>query len=172
MLTTVGRIIFNERIERALEETLAEEYDPATYEFVNRPLKKRDMADVIEDLVATHGPYASRSSWTRSRSSASTASPRPASRSRRTTWSCRRRRRRSSTSYEEEVAEIQDQYETGLITQTERHDAVSRQVDRRHRGGRRGHAGQPRPAQPHLHDGQLGARGSFKQIRSSPGCAA
>ena len=30
VLTTVGRIIFNERIERALEETLGDEYDPAT----------------------------------------------------------------------------------------------------------------------------------------------
>ena len=29
VLTTVGRIIFNERIERALEETLEDEYDPA-----------------------------------------------------------------------------------------------------------------------------------------------
>ena len=28
VLTTVGRIIFNERIERALEETLGEDYDP------------------------------------------------------------------------------------------------------------------------------------------------
>ena len=38
VLTTVGRIIFNERIERALEEVLGEDkYDPATsYEFVNR----------------------------------------------------------------------------------------------------------------------------------------
>ena len=34
-LTTVGRIIFNERIQRALEEALGEEFDPTTYEFVN-----------------------------------------------------------------------------------------------------------------------------------------
>ena len=29
-----------------------------TYEFVNQPLKKRDMGDVIEGLVDQHGPYA------------------------------------------------------------------------------------------------------------------
>ena len=58
VLTTVGRIIFNERIERALEEALEDEYDPATYEFVNQPLKKRDMNDVIEGLVERTGPYA------------------------------------------------------------------------------------------------------------------
>ena len=37
MLTTVGRIIFNEHIERALEETLGDEFDPETYQFVNKP---------------------------------------------------------------------------------------------------------------------------------------
>ena len=40
VLTTVGRIIFNERVERALEDALGEEYDPSTYEFVNRPLQE------------------------------------------------------------------------------------------------------------------------------------
>ena len=58
VLTTVGRIIFNERIERALEEALEDEYDPPTYEFVNQPLKKRDMNAVIEGLVDQHGPHA------------------------------------------------------------------------------------------------------------------
>src|SRR5437660_1235760 len=48
LLTTVGRIVFNERIERALEEALGEEYDPTQYDFVNQPLKKRDMNQVIE----------------------------------------------------------------------------------------------------------------------------
>ena len=41
ILTTVGRIIFNERVQRALEEALGEEFDPSTYEFVNKPLRKR-----------------------------------------------------------------------------------------------------------------------------------
>ena len=36
ILTTVGRIIFNDRIERALEEALGDEFDRASYEFVNR----------------------------------------------------------------------------------------------------------------------------------------
>ena len=58
---------------------------PRRYEFVNQPLKKRDMGDVIEGLVEHHGPTRSRSCWTPSRTSASTSPPRPASRSRRTT---------------------------------------------------------------------------------------
>src|SRR6201995_3050023 len=58
VLTTVGRIIFNERIERALVETLGADYDPNGYEFVNQPLKKRDVNAVIERLVEQHGPHA------------------------------------------------------------------------------------------------------------------
>ena len=59
ILTTVGRIIFNERIERALEEVLEDKYDPATsYTFVNSALRKRDMGAVIEGLVEQHGPHA------------------------------------------------------------------------------------------------------------------
>src|SRR5881398_427098 len=38
VLTTVGRIIFNERIERALSEVLGEGYDPDAYAFVNQSL--------------------------------------------------------------------------------------------------------------------------------------
>src|ERR687896_847290 len=56
-LTTVGRIIFNERIQRALEEALGDEFDPESYEFVNIPLRKRDMNAVIERLAEKHGPY-------------------------------------------------------------------------------------------------------------------
>src|SRR5689334_4827344 len=58
ILTTVGRIVFNERIERALAETLGDDYDSDTYEFVNKPLKKRDVNAVIERLVEQHGPHA------------------------------------------------------------------------------------------------------------------
>src|SRR5947209_6036636 len=56
VLTTVGRIMFNERVERALEETLGEEFDPHAYFFVNEPLKQRDLDQVIEGPVAQHDP--------------------------------------------------------------------------------------------------------------------
>ena len=52
-LTTVGRIIFNERVERALEDALGEEYDPETYEFVNKPLRKRDMSEAERSWPCT-----------------------------------------------------------------------------------------------------------------------
>jgi DNA-directed RNA polymerase subunit beta' len=38
-LTTVGRIIFNDKVERAIAAAMGDEYDPENYEFVNRSLK-------------------------------------------------------------------------------------------------------------------------------------
>ena len=38
--TTVGRIIFNDRIERALEETMGEEFDRSQYQFINKALQQ------------------------------------------------------------------------------------------------------------------------------------
>ena len=56
VLTTVGRIIFNDRVERALREVLEDTYDPASYAWVNQPLRKRDMNNVIEGLVDQYVP--------------------------------------------------------------------------------------------------------------------
>src|SRR5919112_22355 len=55
VLTTVGRIIYNDKIERALEEALGESFDPASYDFVNQAMKKRDLTRAIEALVQVYG---------------------------------------------------------------------------------------------------------------------
>ena len=55
VLTTVGRIIYNDQIERALEEALGDEFDPDTYEFVNRSMKKKDTTKLVDDLVQAYG---------------------------------------------------------------------------------------------------------------------
>ena len=39
ILTTVGRIIFNDRIERALEEAIGEDFDRENYRFINKTLR-------------------------------------------------------------------------------------------------------------------------------------
>ena len=55
VLTTVGRIIFNDRIERALEEALGEEFDRDAYRFINKTLKKRDVTGFVDELIQTFG---------------------------------------------------------------------------------------------------------------------
>ena len=124
MLTTVGRIIYNDRIERALQEALAGEFDPTTYEFINQPMRKRDTVKVIDALVQLHGAsvialvldafkdlgfkYATQAGITISKNDVIIPPEKGA----------------ILAKVEGEVAEIQDQYDMGLITQEERHEAV------------------------------------------------
>jgi DNA-directed RNA polymerase subunit beta' len=54
-LTTVGRIIFNDRVERALAEAMEEEYDPERYSFVNRSLTKKEINGIVGDLIEEYG---------------------------------------------------------------------------------------------------------------------
>src|SRR6185312_3155394 len=54
-LTTVGRIIFNEKIERALADALEEDFDPEQFEFVNFSLKKKDINEMVSNLVEAYG---------------------------------------------------------------------------------------------------------------------
>src|SRR5206468_406458 len=55
LLTTVGRIIYNDKIERALEEAFGENFDPSSYEFINRSMKKKDTTKLVDDLVQAYG---------------------------------------------------------------------------------------------------------------------
>ena len=53
--TTVGRIIFNDKIERALEETLGDEFERSRYSFINTTLRKRDVTAFLDQLVQDFG---------------------------------------------------------------------------------------------------------------------
>jgi DNA-directed RNA polymerase subunit beta' len=168
-LTTVGRIIFNERVERALEDALGEEYDPTTYEFVNKPLKKRDMSEVVERLVDVHGPYAtalvldafkdlgfhfaSQAGITISKNDIVIPPDKD----------------EILEGYEAEVGQIQDNYDMGLITQEERKEAVVEKWTAATEDV--GEAMQRNLDQlnPIYMMANSGARGSFKQIRQLAG---
>ena len=125
ILTTVGRIIYNDHIERALEEALEGEFDPTTYVFVNQSMKKRDTTRLIDALVQRYGAttislvldafkdlgfkYATQAGITISKNDVVV----PPSKRR---DPAQVRGARSPT--------VQDQYDQGLITQEERHEAV------------------------------------------------
>jgi DNA-directed RNA polymerase subunit beta' len=169
VLTTVGRIIFNERIERALLETLEDGYDPDEYAFVNQSLKKRDMNKVIEALVDLHGPhavalvldafkdlgfrFATQAGITVSKNDVVIPPEKEAILDR----------------YEGEVKEIEDQYDTGLITQEERHERVVEKWTAA--TDEVGEAMQENldVLNPIFMMANSGARGSFKQIRQLAG---
>jgi len=169
VLTTVGRIIYNDRIERALEAALEDEFDPNDFPFVNQTLKKSDTTRLIEDLVQRYGApavalaldafkevgfhYATQAGVTISKNDVVVPEEKEEILAR----------------YEQEVAKITEQYELGLISQEERHEAV---VDR-------WNAATEEVAErmverldelnPLHMMANSGARGSFKQIRQLGG---
>src|SRR6202012_2219107 len=122
LLTTVGRILWNDKIERALEEALGAEFDPSTYEFVNRSMKKKDTTKLVDDLVQAYGAptisqvldafkdvgfhYATQAGVTISKNDVQTPPTKPEILAR----------------YEAELEAIEAQYENGEITQEERHE--------------------------------------------------
>ena len=168
-LTTVGRIIFNEQVERALEEALGSEFDPATYEFVNTPLKKRDMSEVVERLVDVHGPYAtalvldafkdlgfhfaSQAGITISKNDVVIPPDKD----------------EILEGYEEQVGEIQDNYDMGLITQEERKEAVVEKWTSATEDVGEAMQRNLDHLNPIFMMANSGARGSFKQIRQLAG---
>ncbi|HWI75124.1 MAG TPA: DNA-directed RNA polymerase subunit beta', partial [Baekduia sp.] len=124
ILTTVGRIIYNDKIERALEEALGEDFEPSSYAFVNQAMRKKDTVKLIDALVQSFGAsavalvldafkdlgfhFATLAGITVSKNDV-IIPPQKAE---------------ILAKYEGEVAEIHDQYDMGLITQEERHELV------------------------------------------------
>jgi DNA-directed RNA polymerase subunit beta' len=172
VLTTVGRIVFNDRIERALEEALGEEFDRSTYRFINKTLKKRDVTGFVDELIQTYGApaialvldafkdlgfhYATQAGVTISKNDVLVPPT----------------KEQILAKYEKEVRAIQEQYEEGLITQEERHLAVTDKWN----------AATEEVAEAMIQNiegadklnsiymmANSGARGSFKQIRQLAG---
>nr|WP_205544239.1 DNA-directed RNA polymerase subunit beta' [Rubrobacter indicoceani] len=52
--TTLGRIIFNENVEETLRDYLGDSYDPKSYEYVNWTLKKGDIKNLVQTYVGKY----------------------------------------------------------------------------------------------------------------------
>ncbi|MDO8186413.1 DNA-directed RNA polymerase subunit beta' [Conexibacter sp. JD483] len=169
ILTTVGRIIYNDKIERAIRATLGEDYDPSSYEFVNRSMKKRDTTQFVDDLVQAYGAatisqvldafkdlgfrYATQAGITVSKNDVVIPPDKP----------------EILAKYEGHVAEIQDQYDMGLITEEERKDAVVEQWTAATEEVADAMEQHFNELNPIFMMANSGARGSFKQIRQLAG---
>jgi DNA-directed RNA polymerase subunit beta' len=169
LLTTVGRIIYNDRIERALAEALGEEFDPGSYVFVNQSMKKRDTTRLIDLLVQSYGAtaislvldafkdlgfqYATKAGITISKNDVVVPPSKPEILGR----------------YDKVVAEISDQYDMGLITQEERHEAVVEKWNAATDEVAEAMIENLETLNPIFMMANSGARGSFKQIRQLAG---
>jgi DNA-directed RNA polymerase subunit beta' len=168
-LTTVGRIIFNDKIERALEETLGEEFDRDRFEFVNRSLKKNDVNEMVSNLVEAYGApavaqvldafkdlgfhYATQAGITISKNDI--VSP--------------PNKDEILDGYEKQAQEIQSNYEEGYITAEERKEAVTDRWEKATEDVARAMEENLHELNPIFMMANSGARGSFKQIRQLAG---
>ncbi|HEX8977351.1 MAG TPA: DNA-directed RNA polymerase subunit beta' [Solirubrobacteraceae bacterium] len=169
LLTTVGRIIYNDKIERALEEALGDQFDPSSYEFINRSMKKKDTTKLVDDLVQRYGApsisqvldafkdigfqYATRAGVTISKNDVQTPPSKPEILAR----------------YEQELTVIEAQYEDGEITEEERHEAVTGLWDRATNEVGEALYAHLEEMNPIFMMANSGARGSFSQIRQLAG---
>jgi DNA-directed RNA polymerase subunit beta' len=169
VLTTVGRIIYNDKIERALQEALGDGFDPDSYRFINRSMKKRDTTVFVDDLVQKYGAptisevldafkdlgfrYATQAGITISKNDVVV----PPS------------KEEILERFEAQVSEIQDQYDMGLITQEERHEAVVERWTAATDEVAAAMEANLDKLNPIYMMANSGARGSFKQIRQLAG---
>ena len=155
ILTTVGRIIFNEKIERALEEAMGDEFDKAEYRFINLSLKKRDTTQFVDELVQAVRRVGDR------------PGPRRVQGPRLPLRDAGRRdhlqeRRGGPALQARDPRQVREARAgaPGPVRRGPDHAGGAppgghRPVEPRHRRGRRRDGRQPRRAQPDLHDGQL-----------------
>ncbi|HEY6672111.1 MAG TPA: DNA-directed RNA polymerase subunit beta', partial [Solirubrobacterales bacterium] len=168
-LTTVGRIIFNDRVERAIADALEEEYDPESYQFINRSLKKRDVNEIVGDLVESYGApavslvldsfkelgfhFATEAGITISKNDV-VAPP---------------NKEEILERYESETEEIMSHYDEGYITAEERKEAVTSRWDSATEEVGQAMEDNLDKLNPIYMMAHSGARGSFKQIRQLAG---
>ncbi|MDA8068256.1 MAG: DNA-directed RNA polymerase subunit beta', partial [Actinomycetota bacterium] len=169
VLTTVGRIIYNDRIERAVEQAMGEDFDPSKYEFVNRSMKKKDTTKLVEDLVQSYGAasisqvldafkeigfhYATQAGVTVSKNDVQT----PPS------------KQEILARYDERLAEIDQQYYNGEMDQEERHEAVTSLWNEATDEVAKAMVDHLDELNPIFMMANSGARGSFQQIRQLAG---
>jgi DNA-directed RNA polymerase subunit beta' len=124
VLTTPGRVILNEEVHRAFARALGEDFDPATADFINRTLGKKEMNDFVSGLADEYGAhaisivldtikelgfrYATQAGITISKNDIIIPE----------------NKEEILQDYEQRVQRIEGQFERGLITEDERHEAI------------------------------------------------
>ncbi len=169
VLTTVGRVIYNDRIRRALEDALGEDFEPTSYAFVNRPMRKRDLTATIDVLVQAYGAaavsqvldafkdlgfhYATQAGITVSKNDVVVPPSKP----------------EILASFDEKVSAIQDEYDMGLRSMEDRHEAITGLWNQATDDVETAMLDNLDPLNPIFMMANSGARGSFKQIRQLAG---
>ena len=156
-LTTVGRIIFNDRVERAIAAALGDEWDPEKYEFVNHSLKKREINEIVSNLVEAYGAPAIAQALDAFKELGFHFSTQAGITISKNNVVSPPNKEEILDGYEKQVDRDRGPVRRRAALRGGPQGAAARALGPGHRRGRQGDGGQPRRAQPDLHDGQLGS---------------
>jgi len=171
VLTTAGRVIFNAEVDRALREAVGElEGEFTTYhDYINRTMSKRELDDFISSLVDEYGAhtvssvldtikelgfrYATRAGVTISKNDVIIPPEKEA----------------LLAEYEGRVGKVEQAYEHGLITESERHESIVNIWTEATDAVSEAMINNLNELNPLFMMANSGARGSFAQLRQLAG---
>jgi DNA-directed RNA polymerase subunit beta' len=126
IVSTPGRVIFNAEVDRALREAVGElEGEYTTYhDFLNRTLSKKELGDFISILVDTYGAHAVASVLDTIKELGFIYATRAGVTISKNDIVIPPEKEKILAEYEGRVAKVEDAYEHGLITESERHESI------------------------------------------------
>jgi DNA-directed RNA polymerase subunit beta' len=170
VLTTPGRVIFNAEVDRALHDAVARDGEQGPYhEYINRTLSKKELSDFISTLVERHGAhtvayvldtikdlgfrYGTSAGVTISKNDIVIPPD----------------KEQILAGYEERVARVEDAYDQGLITESERHEQITSIWTEATDDVAQAMVDNLNELNPIYMMANSGARGSFAQLRQLAG---
>jgi DNA-directed RNA polymerase subunit beta' len=169
VLTTAGRVIFNEEVGRALEEALGDSFVPAEQPFINRALAKKETNDFISDLVDRYGALGIASVLDKIKELGFTHATKAGITISKNDIVIPENKEEILASYEERVQRIEREYERGLITEEERKERIVEEWTEATDAVADAMQDTMSELNPIYMMANSGARGSIKQIRQLAG---
>jgi DNA-directed RNA polymerase subunit beta' len=126
VVTTPGRVIFNAEVDRALQEAVGgRDGDRTVYHaFINRTLSKKEVGDFISTLVDEYGAHAVASVLDTIKTLGFQYGTRAGVTISKNDIVIPPEKEKILAGYEERVAKVEQAYEHGLITESERHESI------------------------------------------------
>ncbi len=167
ILTTPGRVILNEEIARTLKEAANGSVDG--HPFMNRTLAKKEMGDFIAELADRYGAAAISGVLDKIKTLGFEHATRAGITISKNDIVIPAEKERILAAYEERVAEVERQYERGLITESERRESIVNIWTEATDTVADAMEATLYELNPVYMMANSGARGSFKQIRQLAG---
>jgi DNA-directed RNA polymerase subunit beta' len=167
VLTTPGRVILNEEVDRSLEETMG--HAPEGRQFINRTLSKKEMDTFISALADEFGAHVIAGVLDKIKSLGFHYATKAGITVSKNDIVIPQSKEQILVGYEERVTNVEQLYERGLITEEERHEQIVNLWTEATEDVAQAMEETLYELNPIFMMANSGARGSFKQIRQLAG---